>query len=243
MYIFHRSTEDICPRDDVFDTLCHSRLHHSFRRGEYTLPASDYKECHVAGVGVEGEDIVFVRAGCKAEYKYYGAPVFFRLSDTLEQYINQHLDTTRIFQCNPDYPVWADGSKVAKVIFSKDKKAEYGNTVRIYEQVKELGIPLPKLLDHCQVSPTAAVVIMEYVGPDFDRFESPKYVFQPGERELKEEVDRLMERIEELGYRVDGAYRNFCLHNGRVVAIDWPNWEDHIERAYLDIDYDKITIV
>lgn len=224
MYVFHRSTEGVIPRGDVFSALHRSCLYYSYRDGDHTLEPSDYKECHVAGIGTEGEDIVFARAGHKSEATYVGSPVFFRLSDQLTSYINQHLDSSRIFQCNPDYPVWSDGEKVAKVIFNTDMFDEYNNIIRIYEKIHKLDIPLPKLIDHRQVSNSTAIIIMEYVGPDFDRFDDYGYVLTTEDKEYKNEIDELIQRIRSYGYRPDTAYRNFCLHNGRVVAIDWADW-------------------
>lgn len=223
---FSRPFEDVDLRDAVEDQLVADDKYDAWRDGKHALSSDDYRGCTIESVGVEGHDVAFVRIGTKDEAPWKDVPVFLRLGNAVAGYIAHHLKADAIRQCSPTYPVWTDGEKVAKVIFDDEKPNEYANTIAIAAELKATPIPHPKILAHNRVSPTAAVIIMEYVGPDLDRFDHVRYIKQEGDDQLQAKMDDLIKLIIKHGYHPDAASCNFCVNrDGVVYAIDWPDWK------------------
>jgi hypothetical protein len=224
---FCKPLDDVDLNAEVAYPRISEETYEAWQRGEIEIPLECYKKCSVEGLGDEGTDFIISRVGkTKKDGPFHGLPVFFRLGDQILQYISSHLDMDKVRLCNPMYPVWTDGEKVAKVIFSESKPNEYSNTIKIAAELESSSIPHPKILAHSQVSPGAAVVVMEYVGPDLGDLDSPKH--EPNEEDnlVLDQIESLIALISAHGYIVDGALCNFCLKDGKVYAIDWADWND-----------------
>lgn len=177
------------------------------------LPIEKFNGCSYQ-IGQEG--VVVRRIGTKING--VNRTHILQISDAAIEYISKHLNLNKVFQCSSSYPVWSDGVKVAKMCYTTRSSTDYNDTLRITKELGETNIPHPKLYDSIVLNKRESIIISEYVGRSLDLNDS----FD----EWEDQVDKLVNKITKLGYRVDNHEGNFCVKDGKLYAIDFDKWKN-----------------